>query len=751
MTKYQATSKYEFRQTIKPRIAPLATAVSAALAAGSLQAATITVDSLDGGRNTGECTLRSALYASTVNSEVDACDTGEAGQDTIVFDSSLSGTVELSAGEGIYYDGSTLPVGESVLIDGDNVITVQGNFAAPVFYSKYNDNYATDTLYMSGLTIANGEADYGGGILSRGRRLDLLDVTIENNRADYAGGGIWHEPASGFGNLDLENCVISGNDVLNDVSGRAPGVGVSVPLGGGVDIKDTSFAGNVTPSGVAGGGGLHLEMGDASFVDITGSAFTDNFTVGNGGGLWADLDYAQVNLIDNIFSGNGAADGGGLYLREQQGGVYQRASINLEGNTFDYNSGARGGAAAIVIANGDNGTNSDPVKFVDITGDNVFTDNSGDQGGALYLDLDDTVPATITGATFTNNESGFAGGGAVFIQAEASDVSVGYSSFDGNTTSVDGGGGMSVAISNAAFYGYALDMSNNSTDDAGGGGLAVSASNAEVGIGASRFYFNSANACGGGVYISDSPSEVSLGSSVVYGNTALCGGGVALSTPGTTNALVEIKYSEFSGNYAANSFADGAGGGIFASAGGGSVVVNNSTISGNGSAGSGGGVSFVGGMTAEIKYSTIANNYGYDSVGGLYNDASDCQIGNAVFSGNVNQAGTEQDLGGSSPCDVSHSALAGAADSSYNDDGGNLLDIDPQLGPLADNGGSGGFTHALAPSSPAIDAGDEGSSVPDYDQRGAGFPRIQGAMIDMGAFEAAPPGDGIFQDRFEQP
>ncbi|MDZ7792040.1 MAG: choice-of-anchor Q domain-containing protein [Xanthomonadales bacterium] len=751
VSKYQRASKYEIRQTIQPKIAPLTAAVSGALAAGSLQAATITVDSLDGGRNSGECTLRSALYASTLNSTVDACVAGEAGQDTIVFESSLSGTIDLSESDSeLYFDGSTLPVGESVSIDGNNAITVQGTFGGPVFYSKYNNNYTTDTLEISGLTIKWGEADYGGGILSYGRRLELEDVTIETNEANYAGGGIWHEPQTGAGNLQMQNCLISGNEVLNDMDGKAPGVGVSMQLGGTVSIFNTSFVSNQTPSDAGGGGALSLDM-DVAYVSIYNSSFTNNLTLGNGGGVWADLSYAVVDMVGNTFTGNNGADGGGLYLREQQGGVDQRAAITLENNTFDNNSASRGGGAAIVIANGDGGTNSDPVKFVDITGDNVFTENSATEGGALYLDLDDTVPATITGATFTDNEAGYAGGGAVAIRADASDVSVGYSSFDGNYASGSDGGGLQVVTSNASFYGYALDMANNVADGAGGGALAVSANSSEVSIGDSRFYFNSANACGGGVYITDSPSGVGLGSSVVYGNTALCGGGLALFTPGATSALVEVKYSEFSGNYASNSFAEGAGGGIFASAGGGNVVVNNSTISGNGSAGSGGGVSFAGSLTAEVKYSTIADNFGYNAVGGLYNDVSDCQISNAVFSGNVNQAGTQQDLGGSSPCDVSYSALAGAANSTFTDDGGNLLDIDPQLQPLSDNGGSGGFTHALAPSSPAIDAGDEGSSVPDYDQRGPGFPRQKGAALDMGAFEADPAGDVLFQDRFEQP
>ena len=65
--------------------------------------------------------------------------------------------------------------------------------------------------------------------------------------------------------------------------------------------------------------------------------------------------------------------------------------------------------------------------------------------------------------------------------------------------------------------------------------------------------------------------------------------------------------------------------------------------------------------------------------------------------------------------------------------------IDARLGPLADNGGVT-RTHALLPGSPAINAGDLSAitgqdGVSEFDQRGAGFGRVSGARMDMGAIE----------------
>lgn len=73
---------------------------------------------------------------------------------------------------------------------------------------------------------------------------------------------------------------------------------------------------------------------------------------------------------------------------------------------------------------------------------------------------------------------------------------------------------------------------------------------------------------------------------------------------------------------------------------------------------------------------------------------------------------------------------------------GNIVNVDPQLGGLADNGG---FTQTRLPAAdgPVIDAGDpDPTGTPDLDQRGAA--RING-VIDMGSVEVGTlgePGDG---------
>lgn len=61
------------------------------------------------------------------------------------------------------------------------------------------------------------------------------------------------------------------------------------------------------------------------------------------------------------------------------------------------------------------------------------------------------------------------------------------------------------------------------------------------------------------------------------------------------------------------------------------------------------------------------------------------------------------------------------------------ISADPLLVALADNGGRT-KTHALPQGSPAIDVGSNTAGL-NYDQRGPGFPRVNGSQADIGAYE----------------
>ena len=184
-------------------------------------------------------------------------------------------------------------------------------------------------------------------------------------------------------------------------------------------------------------------------------------------------------------------------------------------------------------------------------------------------------------------------------------------------------------------------------------------------------------------------------------------------------------------------------------------MLRNSTVSGNQSGDSGGGIYQGTGSLTQIINSTVSNNQSDGNGGGIHHDGSSSfdtlTIENSIVAGNVTVNGIGSDLNyssnivssvrnsliGSNAGTPLQATTPGAANSAGNQIGTDATPIDPLLGALADNGGPT-LTHALLAGSPAIDAGGSVSvDIGDTDQRGDA--RISGGQIDIGAFELAAP------------
>jgi hypothetical protein len=104
---------------------------------------------------------------------------------------------------------------------------------------------------------------------------------------------------------------------------------------------------------------------------------------------------------------------------------------------------------------------------------------------------------------------------------------------------------------------------------------------------------------------------------------------------------------------------------------------------------------------------------------------------NTILSGNRGEKGLSLDLEGVLTSQGHN--LIGDTQGGSGFVSSDLLNVNPLLGPLQDNGGPT-QTMALLLASPAIAAGDP-TDAPAYDQRGPGFPRLVNGHIDIGAFE----------------
>jgi parallel beta-helix repeat protein len=165
------------------------------------------------------------------------------------------------------------------------------------------------------------------------------------------------------------------------------------------------------------------------------------------------------------------------------------------------------------------------------------------------------------------------------------------------------------------------------------------------------------------------------------------------------------------------------------------VAITNCTISGNTATASGGGIFNDDVGTITLANSTISSNTATTSGGGIFNNGGTATLKNTIVANSTTGgdcAGTALASNGNNLDSDGTCGLAAAGD---------LPNTDPQLGPLADNGGPT-QTHALLTGSPAIDAGND-AACPVTDRRGVARP-IDGdedgtATCDMGAYEFEPP------------
>ncbi len=157
---------------------------------------------------------------------------------------------------------------------------------------------------------------------------------------------------------------------------------------------------------------------------------------------------------------------------------------------------------------------------------------------------------------------------------------------------------------------------------------------------------------------------------------------------------------------------------------------------------------WIGGGTALINNSTIALNWAipgllYSSVypdahgygGGIYSGPyALLQMYDTILADNIENLGAGPDLYGNITS-LGHNLIGNSTDGS-GFVASDLVNVNPLLGPLQDNGGPT-QTIALLAGSPAINAGNN-VNAPAFDQRGPGFARLVNGAIDIGAFEVQP-------------
>lgn len=425
-------------------------------------------------------------------------------------------------------------------------------------------------------------------------------------------------------------------------------------------------------------------------VSISGMTLT------NGGD--SAINNAGLSTVSDIaFVNNTAGFGGAIYTNG--------ASLSITNCTFSGNTATSGSA-------------------------------TGQGGGAIHQN-NAAATTTIIGSTFSNNgEIGGSGGGGA-IRNRGGIMNISGSTFSGNTA-VDGGGAIinsdQMTITGSTFTGNSTGSNNGGIGN--GGTLTITASFVDT---------NTAGLNNGGV---GNSGTINIINSTISNNIANSdggatgggvGGGVGSAGP------VTITGCTIRGNQALGT-GSGRGNGAAIAISGGTATITNSTISGNSAAQSGGGVHCTGtaGVITNIDSSTLVDNIATTTGGGVVRASSTNPVNlkNSIFANNTDN-GTAPNVQGAVVSQGYNLIEVTTGATITGDTATNITGQDPNLGPLANNGGVT-FTHALLPGSPAIDKGASGSLTDDQRQQTRPVDDLAisnasgGNGADIGAFEIQP-------------
>lgn len=358
---------------------------------------------------------------------------------------------------------------------------------------------------------------------------------------------------------------------------------------------------------------------------------------------------------------------------------------------------------AVIAANTDTAVDACPAgagadTIMVPAGDYLFLLAGTGEEAALTGDLDITEDVTILGegrASTVINTNGL---------DRAFDVrSIGDVVQVANLT-ISGGPG---AVGSAFYVGNGLlTLTNVRITGNGGSGSVIYFLHGTLTIVDSLIDNNSVT----GLRVAGSDASATVINTAIYSNTATFDGG-GISNSGT----LRLANSTISGNSARQN-----GGGVYS---GGTVELYNVTIANNQADsdadddGLGGGLYISSGATLLARNTLIANN-----------------LDNSATTQHPNCSGTLNSLGYNLIEDTTGCTITGFSD-------GNVLGVDPALGPLQNNGGRT-FTHALLAGSLAVNGGDP-AGCRDYDNALLTTDQrvfARNGVCDIGAFEYNSPG-----------
>ncbi len=440
-----------------------------------------------------------------------------------------------------------------------------------------------------------------------------------------------------------------------------------------------------------------------------------------GAGLLVEAGTVVVTLNRVVIANNeGGANGGGLAISSGNASITTLNLCRVENNTTgSMVSGPSNGAGVLFLG----ATATLNINDSIITG-NAISNMGIASAAGIYSDgiLNITNSVVSNNTATSSGSSTFAGG----ISIIGGTTTILGSTISGNVSTVTGGGGS----------GFAGGISSQDA-------TLVLANSVVSGNTASRFH------AGIRTIALNAPSTTTITNSTISDNTAaLDGGGVINFSGGLETATTNITGSTVRGNHANGPTNIGGGLENFRSSSGSAVInVTNSTVSGNMAARGAGSHNSGNSASINFNFSTIAGNTATLSGGGILQaTAGATNLKNSIVADNAAPAGP--DISGV-VTSQGYNLVENVTGGTFAVLGGDVTGTDPQLGPLANNGGST-TTHRPGPSSLAIDAIPTGTSECGVAVTTSqnGLSRPQQAGCDKGSVEVNP--ELIFRNGFDE-
>ena len=484
------------------------------------------------------------------------------------------------------------------------------------------------------------------------------------------------------------DCVAgSGSDTIN-----LTGLAGTITLGAQLSISDSTQLTGPGAATLAIDGANNSRVfyiyNNASALDVTISGLTLTRGKASTGGNVSNKGENVTLTSVTVSQGSATSPGGGIFAA---GGALTLQSSTVSGNS---STGAGGGGGGIYVTN-----TLLTINNSTITGNSVSS--LAARGGGISINSPAQV-VNVTNSVISNNSS--AGkAGALAVKNGTAALTIDHSTISGNTASGRGG----------AFFLYrtagAITLSND------------------------QITTNNTSNRGGGIFLYNAFANVTISDTTISGNTAPSasgnGGGIFFYKA-STGVVVSVERSTISGNSTSRS-----GGGIFFYKGSGELKIEDSTISGNQAGLNGGGIfdrgPFGGTAKLTIRNSTLSGNSASTGGGNLNVTVVPTTITNSVVANGTAPVGPDMTTGGANVI-ANFSLIENTSGATFTG-ANNITAVDPNLGPLQDNGGPT-FTQRPATGSPLIDAGDPAFVPPPAtDQRG--LARVFNGRLDIGALE----------------